>query len=636
MRRPVALLRDFSVLESMTPAASHPPVFAYGPFRSMIRLCCVLLLVVIVTPVHAIEFVAVGVGDGALPWDQAGSSSRFVSVEADSIWMWDIATEADLTRGLAERGGFALYAGETGLDTLRTTALFDGDPTTYFDPDENAAIARSSSILVDLGGTFNINRVRFFPRLDVSHRNRFLQEFSLRAALILPIGDVDLVLERGLAQFQAPNENTEPVVDLRFGSVSARFLQLQPLTGRAWEIAELEVYSDGTVPQGEYVSVPLPARQATPVWGEVSYEGGNLAQAPFVVQTRTGPDPHPLLHFIKNGDELVQIDAASWATTLPGLQGPVEPNPEWGGWSTVTDGAVRSPALNRYLQFRVSLPVPGTGLRELRFEYSFPPIARDLAAEVWPRTVAAGVETDFTLSLAAEMKTSGAVQRRDTGFRQIEVRTSAEISRVGRVLVDDEEVFATAQIQPGVGFSLNLWERVLRDGSFVQIELTAAALRDRTLFEVRAVDRRSDVDDGQSVAYQLARAADVDVSTPGGGLIVDLDDGGDGGTELLANVRLHSPVITPNGDGANDALQVSLSLLKLIEPARLRLEIFGLDGELVRRAVDTPRSSSNLILSWDGRDDAGQVVPPGSYLYQIRVDADASNGRHHGIVSVAY
>ena len=412
---------------------------------------------------------------------------------------------------------------------------------------------------------------------------------------------------------------------------------MTPLTGRAWEIAELEVYSDGTVPQGEYVSVPLPARQSTPVWGQVRYEGGDLAQAPFVVQTRTGPDPHPVLHFIKNGDELVPIDAASWATTLPGLQGPREPNPEWSGWSTVTEGAVRSPALNRYLQFRVSLPAPGTGLRELRFEYSFPPIARDLAAEIWPRTVAAGVETDFTLSLAAEMKTSGAVQRRDTGFRQIEVRTSAEISRVGRVLVDDEEVFATAQIEPGVGLSLNLWDRVLKDGSFVQIELTAAALRDRTLFEVRAVDRRSDLEDGQSVAYQLAREADVDVSTPGGGLIVDLDaDGSTGANELLANVRLHSPVITPNGDGANDALQVSLSLLKLLEPVRLRLEIFALDGHLVRRAVDAPHNSGNLTLSWDGLDDAGRVVPPGSYLYQIRLDADASKARHHGIVSVAY
>ena len=607
---------------------------ADDPFRFMIRLSSVLLLV-IATAVNAIEFVGVGVG--ALSWDQAKSSSRFVTVEADSIWMWDIATEANLTPGLAERGGFALYAGETGIDTLRTTALFDGDLTTYFDPDENAAIERSSTILVDLGGTFNINRVRFVPRLDVIHRNRFLQEFSLRSALSLPLGGVDLLLERSLAHFLAPNENTEPVVDLRFNSVSARFVQLVPLTGRAWEIAELEVYSDGTVPQGEYVSVPLPARQATPVWGQVRYEGGNLAQAPFVVQTRTGPDPHPVLHFIKNGDELVPIDGDSWATTLPGLQGPREPNPAWSGWSTVTEGAVRSPSLNRYLQFRVALPAPGTGLGQLRFDYSFPPIARDLAAEIWPRTATAGVETDFTLFLAAEMKTSGAVQRRDTGFRQIEVRTSVEISRVGPVFVDDEEVFATAQVQPGVGFSLNLWERVLKDGSFLQIELTAAALRDRTQFEVRAVDRRSDVDDGQSVAYQLARPADIDVSTPGGGLIVDLDDdGGDGRTELLANIRLHSPVITPNGDGANDALQVSLSLLKLLEPARLRLEIFGLDGQRVRRAVDRPSTSGNLTLSWDGRDDAGRVVPPGSYVYQIRVDADASNARHHGIVSVAY
>ncbi|MBT4098787.1 MAG: hypothetical protein HOE86_14140, partial [Gemmatimonadetes bacterium] len=63
----------------------------------MIRLCFVLLLVAVVTPVYAIEFVAVGADDAALPWDQAELSSRFVSIQADSIWMWDITTEADLT-----------------------------------------------------------------------------------------------------------------------------------------------------------------------------------------------------------------------------------------------------------------------------------------------------------------------------------------------------------------------------------------------------------------------------------------------------------------------------------------------------------------------------------------------------------
>ena len=58
---------------------SRPPALAYDPFRSVIRLCSVLLLVAVVTPVYAIEFVAVGVDDEALPWDQAVSSSSLAA-----------------------------------------------------------------------------------------------------------------------------------------------------------------------------------------------------------------------------------------------------------------------------------------------------------------------------------------------------------------------------------------------------------------------------------------------------------------------------------------------------------------------------------------------------------------------------
>ena len=39
---------------------------------------------------------------------------------------------------------------------------------------------------------------------------------------------------------------------------------------------------------------------------------------------------------------------------------------------------------------------------------------------------------------------------------------------------------------------------------------------------------------------------------------------------------------------------------------------------------------------WDGRDQAGFTVPPGVYLYQVEVEADASTSRRQGVVSVAY
>ena len=39
---------------------------------------------------------------------------------------------------------------------------------------------------------------------------------------------------------------------------------------------------------------------------------------------------------------------------------------------------------------------------------------------------------------------------------------------------------------------------------------------------------------------------------------------------------------------------------------------------------------------WDGRDDYGDLVGPGLYLYQVQVAADNVTERHTGVVNVAY
>ena len=41
-------------------------------------------------------------------------------------------------------------------------------------------------------------------------------------------------------------------------------------------------------------------------------------------------------------------------------------------------------------------------------------------------------------------------------------------------------------------------------------------------------------------------------------------------------------------------------------------------------------------LAWDGRDDAGAMVPPGLYLVSLFVDGDARQTRHARTVGVAY
>ena len=596
------------------------------------RLASLAALLVLVRPSEGyVQYIGVGPDGPTLTWRAARASSRYVSIARDGIWMWDVAPNANLAATLGERNGRVLYADPGGARWTLSGAgvLFDGDPTTFHDPDLQRGTTRSSPLWIDLGATFRIYRVRFFPRLDFRNRNRFLQEFTLSAW----DGLDSTAVSRRLISFRAPNENTSPVVDKRFDSVTTRVLELQPHVDRGWEIAELEVYSDGTVPLGEYESLPMRANRSRPVWGRVLYEGGDISRAPVVVRTRTGPDPSPLLYYLIQGGELVQYSKSGWEKTPEEERGPVEPNPAWSTWEAVTDGLVRSPSLNRYLQFQVILNQPGAGLRELRFEYVYPPIARDLAAEISPSQARAGVETPFTLSLEVHLDRTGPAAGRDTGFRQLRVTTAAEIGEVRRILVDDLEVMAFTEVEPGSGFTVNLPRRVVQDGSFIQVEFTATVLHERTRFEVQALDRRTE-EGASRVAYQIARVADVD-GEPGGGLVVR--HGPDGGTLSLVSVpRAASAVMTPNADGVNDRLELTFTLLKLMEPARLTLEIFGLDGRPVARAYEGEHSAGTLTAAWDGLDGRGLPAPPGVYLYDLRVHSDAGSDRRRGVVGLAY
>jgi len=52
---------------------------------------------------------------------------------------------------------------------------------------------------------------------------------------------------------------------------------------------------------------------------------------------------------------------------------------------------------------------------------------------------------------------------------------------------------------------------------------------------------------------------------------------------------------------------------------RVTLEIYNTLGQRVRTLVDDHRTSGFHIVSWDGRNDTGQVVTSGFYIYRLRV-----------------
>jgi gliding motility-associated-like protein len=85
--------------------------------------------------------------------------------------------------------------------------------------------------------------------------------------------------------------------------------------------------------------------------------------------------------------------------------------------------------------------------------------------------------------------------------------------------------------------------------------------------------------------------------------------------------RPREKIITPNGDGANDQLVFNF----FDTAATIRVEIFDVTGHRVRTL------SGVNTLAWDGRDDSGDIVESGVYIYQYT----DTGKRISGVVAVA-
>jgi hypothetical protein len=594
---------------------------------------------------EAIDSLVVGLDAGNLRgWRNIadwGSVER-VTVTYDSLFKWDVSAGDNLSPGLVRRGGRVLAIYEVvEEDSLIEISgplpnlenLVDGDGTTAFDPDRSGEIGvpRALRIIIDLGASFSINRIRLHPRLDEEHRIRFPQQFTVLTSATESIADPFVTVSQ--LNFSSTLPNSEPVVDRVFTNREARYVMIRTEAVQPWELAEIEIYGDGTVPVGLFQSVPLPARNPFPVWGKVRYEGGDITNLPVVMQTRTGPDRTPVLHFSYTGvsDDVRLVSSGVWGALPDEEKGPVKPNPDWSSWATVSDGFIRSTALHRYVQIRLRFSEPGTIIRQLILEYAEPALVERLQAEVHPREVEAGQEREFTLSVLSHMMTTN--RTIVSGFRQLEVLTGASVRAIDHVLIDDVPVPFSASIRADDGFTVFFGRRIDQDGTFLQIIFRATLYRDATRFETRAAEQR--IADGRlESVYQNAEAADIDTEFPGGELVVRIATENE--LQIVGAVTPSTGIVTPNGDTVNDVAVLDFDLFKLTRPTPATVEIFDVGGRRRLLLLNKELGDGHHTVIWDGSDETGTVVAPGTYLYRISLDGDNGTVTRQGVLGVVY
>lgn len=344
------------------------------------------------------------------------------------------------------------------------------------------------------------------------------------------------------------------------------------------------------------------------------------------VRSRTGNEIVENLHFFdKKGKEITE---RKWEKTPSSLRGPTETTisigSDWSIWSdpyVVSGTLFNSPSPRRYAQLDLRLisddPNAAPSLSSLHLNVENP-IALATRAEVFPAEVQPGVKEEFTYFV---LPTFGG---RSQGFNRLTMSASVPVDFMGLELGDeliDAELTYTAD-----GFVIDL-PSTIRSPQLIKLSFSSTIYQNQTRFNLFLGNRNLGDD-----VRQLVEKGDANSEVESESISVQLPING----LLLANVALSPSVLTPNGDGIGDELAIEFDALKLVTPRPIAVRVYDLAGRKMRELSSGNGLAQRYNFTWDGRDEAGATVPPGTYLVRIEIEGDSLTETAQRIVPVAY
>ena len=451
--------------------------------------------------------------------------------------------------------------------------------------------------------------------------------------------------------------NNTSIVSLKAGLRFTRFLRFKfggvTSTGM---LAEVEAFGRGFPAEGRYISkvhsfdgqVSLGRitwnftkyRQTSS--GEVSVDPA--APVELLLRTRAGTDADPLDYFIF--DELgrqVLVDRETYFEGPPprsqfeissvnsgGLAGYRASRSDdithWNNWSVpyqTSGDEIRSSDGREFFQFRFDIktadPLAFGVLDSVAFEFS-PVLADSVLGEVSLAGLAEdqqgvvevplGVDTLFVYDIRTVFGTGDR-----PGFDGVELDVPAGARFVG--LERDG-----AELLEGTDFSQQTAAGLLRVLFAEPIaEDTGLRLRLRSAIYQASVFMEGRIFNSDAAVASLPQSIESGDARTGGGSNDIQVVATEVKTRVIGDLRLSSPVITPNGDGVNEETVVSFNLFG-VGGAGVRVEVYDLAGHRVSSVLDQQAIAGPYGPSWAGQDGAGGLVGPGIYLIVVEVDVD--------------
>lgn len=553
---------------------------------------------------------------------------RYFRREVPRLAELEVWSQGDeLVAGIFARGGTVTT---TATQPLALRNFLDGDlesKNRIFYGVSSAVANPDLEIVFDLGSFYWIDTYRLaynsglFPsyRIDFSDGS-FAPDGSLQWTTKASLGS------RPSTRYEG--EEFEPI-KARYGRFQWR---LDPIGARTADIAELQFYGEGFQPEISLKSDLIRlggSRNLLSIEWDADTPPGTRVE----IQTRTGSELGENLHYFKkDGTEVTESEYGKLLSLFKGeIVAEQVPGNDWSDFSEPYENPagspISSPSPREFLTVRATLisdnPDVSPVLRSINLNFSSP-VAQSLVGEISPFQVdELGVRTPFSFYVRPQF------DRNDPGFDELLLVAPANMElNLIDLLGGSVAAFAADGALSAIG-----GVEVVPTGRD-SLHLRFAEITPNSNMEVLRLDFETSL----FVTGAVLQASLRNSNEAGGGTWQRIDSGDAlsqiisntttvvssvANNSLLTDVQVSPAVFTPNGDAINDQVEFTFNVVRVGDDSPVAATIYDFSGQQVRRVTERRAfSTGEYAIAWDGRSDAGKMVPPGIYFVQLEIQTD--------------
>ncbi len=424
-------------------------------------------------------------------------------------------------------------------------------------------------------------------------------------------------------------------------------------------LSEIQFFGEGYMPEARIESVfdgpaafielgAAPQNLASIEWDADTPPGTDI-----ILQTRTGNTVKTsTLYYKKNGELFPGTEeeaAAAHATDKKffgdASVGPVvtqtNPGSDWSGWSQRyfnSGDKITSPSPRKFVAIRATFltdnPLVAATLRWVKLNF-VAPVAKTIIGEVLPPQLETiGTEQLFSYFVRTTFEAA------NEGFDEILIEAPPSVKmkfkQAHLSLTGQPTQTYTAQSE---GFEVvsddsdSLWVRlptpIKGEAALVELQFEA------TIFDFTTFFNGSIGHSAISNSWQRVDPGDANETRDSEKtVILALERGA-----VLGDIEVKNKIFTPNGDGINDDMAVSFSLMRVKASTPLQVQIYDLGGRLVHQLREEYITTGRHSVVWTGVDASGALVAPGIYVLKIDTKVDSKSSRNtsdYRLVHVSY